>query len=60
VRLSNLVKIGVGLWLLDWAAKELASYAGRHWQSQGPPPRDSTRRPGWLPGPSEEALRRSE
>jgi hypothetical protein len=60
VRLSNLVKIGVGLWLLHWAAQELAAYAGRHWERQGPAPRDSPHRPGWMPGPSEETLRRSE
>jgi hypothetical protein len=60
VRLSNLVKIGLGLWLLHWAAQELAAFAGRHWERQGPPPRDSPRRPGWLPGPSEKTLRRSE
>ena len=60
MRLSNLVKLGIGLWLLRWAAQELAAYAGRHWQSKGPPPRDSPCRPGWLPGPSEETLRRFE
>jgi hypothetical protein len=60
VRLSNLVKIGVGLWLLHWAAQELAAYAGRHWERQGLAPRDSPRRPGWMPGPPEETLRRSE
>jgi len=60
VRLSNLVKLGIGLWLLRWVAQELAAYGGRHWQSKGLAPRDSPRRPGWLPGPSEETLRRFE
>jgi hypothetical protein len=60
VRRSDLVKLGIGLWLLRWAAQEIAAYSGRHWQQPGPPPRDSARRPGWLPGPSEQALRRFE
>jgi hypothetical protein len=55
-----LVKLGFGLLLLRWAAEELAAYSGRHWQRPGPPPRDSARRPGWLPGPSERTLRRFE
>ncbi len=58
MRRANLVKLVVGTWLLRWAAQELAAYAGRHWQRPGPPPRDSGRRPGWMPGPSEQALRR--
>ena len=60
MRGSNLVKLAVALWLLRWAAQEMASYSGRHWQRPGPPPRDSHVRPGWMPGPSERALRRSE
>jgi hypothetical protein len=55
-----LVKLALGFWVLRWAAQELAAYAGRHWQRPGPPPRESARRPGWLPGPSEETLRRFE
>jgi hypothetical protein len=58
VRGANLVKLGVGLWLARWAARELVAYSGRHWQRPGPPPRESPRRPGWLPGPSERTLRR--
>jgi hypothetical protein len=53
----RLVKIAVGLWLLRWAAGELAAYAGRHWLSPGPAPRDSPVAPGWMPLPSDEALR---
>jgi hypothetical protein len=60
VRLANLVKLLVLAWLLRWAAQELVSYSGRHWQKPGPPPRDSERAPGWMPGPSEKALRRAE
>jgi hypothetical protein len=55
---SNLVKLAVAVWLLRWAAEELAAYSGRHWQRPGPSPRDSERRPGRLPGPSEDRLRR--
>ena len=36
VRGANLVKLAVGLWLLRWAAQELVSYSGRHWQRPGP------------------------
>ena len=60
MRRADLVKLGLGVWLLRWAAQELAAYSGRHWQHPGPPPRDSVRRPGWVPGPSEETLRRFE
>jgi hypothetical protein len=58
VRIANLVKLGVALWLVRWAAEELAAYAGRHWQRPGPPPIESERRPGWVPGSSDRALRR--
>ncbi len=46
MRLSHLVKLALGAWLLRWAARELAAYSGRHWQRPGPPPRESARRPG--------------
>ena len=32
---------------------ELAAYAGRHWRAAGPPPIESTRAPGHMPGPEE-------
>ena len=51
MRLSRLVKLALAVWLARWAAQELAAYAGRHWQKPGPPPRESARRPGWMPGP---------
>ena len=60
MRRADVVKLSLGLWLLRWAAQELAAYAGRHWQRPGPPPRESKRRPGWLAGPSERTLRRFE
>ena len=45
------LKLAAGAWVLRWAAMELAAYAGRHWRSPGPPPKDSPRAPGWMPGP---------
>jgi hypothetical protein len=48
---KRVVYIGVTLWLLRWATRELVAYSGRHWQQPGPPPRDSERPPGWMPGP---------
>ena len=56
--MKRLFKLAVAFWLLRWAAGELAAYAGRHWQLHGPPPRESPRKPGWMPGPTESALRR--
>ena len=41
----------VAVWLLRWAAGELAAYAGRHWRAHGPPPIESERAPGWMPPP---------
>ena len=35
MRVANLVKIALALWLARWAAGELAAYVGRH----GPWPR---------------------
>jgi hypothetical protein len=40
VRLANLVKLGLAVWIVRWAARELAAYSGRHWQRPGPPPRE--------------------
>jgi hypothetical protein len=40
-----------GLWVLRWAAMEVASYAGRHWLPPSRPAKDSPRPPGWMPGP---------
>ena len=56
--MKRLVQPALAFWLLRWAAGELAAYAGRHWQRHGPSPRESARKPGWMPGPSESALRR--
>ena len=56
--MKGALKLAVALWVLRWAAGEVAAYAGRRWLPQGPPPRDSPRKPGWMPGPSDSALRR--
>ena len=58
MRLAHLVKLVVAVWILRWAAEELVAYSGRRWQEPGPPPRDSARPPGWMPGPSMETLRK--
>ena len=48
---KRLLKLAVAVWLLRWAAAELASYAGRHWRKPGPAPIDSPRAPGEMPRP---------
>ena len=55
---KRLLEIVVGLWLARWLAGELAAYAGRHWQPHGPAPRNSPRKPGWIPGTPKSVLRR--
>lgn len=55
---KRLVQLAAAAWLLRWLAGEVASYAGRRWLRHGPSPRESPRKPGWMPGPSEAALRR--
>jgi len=41
--------LAVGLWFGRWIAMELASFAGHRLLPPGPPPRESARRPGWMP-----------
>jgi hypothetical protein len=43
--------LAAALWAARWVARELAAYAGRHWQPRGPAPKDSPRQPGRMPGP---------
>ena len=38
-------------WVGRWLALELASFAGRKLLPPGPPPREFSRPPGWMPGP---------
>jgi hypothetical protein len=52
----TLLKLALGLWLARWAAGEVAAYAGRHWRKHGPPPIESERAPGWMPGPGKRPL----
>ncbi len=47
----RLLKLALLAWLARWAAGELAGYAGRHWRKPGPPPLESPRAPGHMPGP---------
>jgi hypothetical protein len=46
-----LFRIAVAGWLGRWLAYELAAHAGRRWLPPGPPPVESARAPGWMPGP---------
>jgi hypothetical protein len=45
VRLANLVKLGVAVWLVRWVAEELAAASARR-RPRGPAPVDSDRAPG--------------
>jgi hypothetical protein len=49
MRLRRLACLVVALWAGRWVAMELASYAGHRLLRLGPPPKDSPRRPGWMP-----------
>jgi hypothetical protein len=49
--LGRLAKIVFAYWILQWAAGELAAYAGRHWRKPGPSPLESEHPPGHMPGP---------
>jgi hypothetical protein len=49
MRTRRLVYFVLGVWVARWAAMELASYAGHRLLPPGPPPKDSERRPGWMP-----------
>ena len=49
--MKRLLAAAAALWVAYWAAKEVVAYAGRHWRDYGPPPKNSPRPPGWMPGP---------
>jgi hypothetical protein len=49
--IRRLLLLAAAAWIVRWAARELAAYAGRHWQARGPAPKDSARAPGRMPGP---------
>jgi hypothetical protein len=55
VRRAGLVKrlllAALAVWLGRWAAQEIAAYAAGRWLPSGPPPIDSPRPPGRMPGP---------
>jgi len=43
--------VATTIWVGRWALLELASLAGRRWLPPGPPPIESPRQPGRMPGP---------
>lgn len=49
--LRRLALLALGLWVAHWLAREIASFAGHRLLPKGPPPVDSPRAPGWMPGP---------
>jgi hypothetical protein len=51
VSLRRLLAIAFGLVVVRWAALELASFAGHRLVEPGPPPVESARQPGRMPGP---------
>ena len=51
ITLRRVVLAAATLWVARRAACEVAGYAGRRWRAPGPPPKDSPRAPGWMPGP---------
>ena len=51
VTFRRAILLVVGLLTLRWLAMELAAYAGHRLLPPGPPPRDSERPPGHMPGP---------
>ena len=50
-QVRKLVYVAALAYVARWAARELASYAGRRWLQPGPPPLESKRQPGLMPGP---------
>jgi hypothetical protein len=50
-RLRRLALVALALWIVRWAALHLAAYAGHRLLPPGPPPKDASRAPGWMPGP---------
>ncbi len=51
--MRRLLLAALALWVLRWAAVQVAAYAGRHWLPVGPPAKESPRQPGRMPGPFE-------
>jgi hypothetical protein len=49
MRPRRLVYLALAFWIGRWLAMELASFAGHRLLPPGPPPKDSPRRPGWMP-----------
>jgi hypothetical protein len=51
VTLRSAAVLALGALTARWLAMELAAYAGHRILPPGPPPRDSPRAPGHMPGP---------
>jgi hypothetical protein len=51
---KRLALLVLGLVFARWLALELASFAGHRLLPPGPPPVDSPRQPGRMPGPLDE------
>jgi hypothetical protein len=47
----RVVVLAAAAWVGRWLALELASLAGHKLLPPGPPPGESPRPPGWMPGP---------
>jgi hypothetical protein len=49
MRMRRLAYLALAVWVGRWLAFELASYAGHRLLPPGPAPKDSARKPGWMP-----------
>jgi hypothetical protein len=49
--LRRVLRLALMVWLLRWAAGELAAYAGRHWLPPQKTPKNTGPRPGWMLAP---------
>jgi hypothetical protein len=47
----RVLALAAAAWVARWLALELAAFAGHKLLPPGPPPRQSPRPPGWMPGP---------
>lgn len=49
--MRRLAYLAAAVWVVRWLAFEIASHVSNR-IPRGPAPKDSPRRPGWMPGPS--------
>jgi hypothetical protein len=50
VTIRRLLAFAAAAYVGRWFLRGLASRAGHRWIPPGPPPRESLRPPGWMPG----------